>query len=523
MTNPQTHQSKGYGFVSYGKSEEAAAALHEMNGAMLGGRPLTVAYHEPRKGRTTNNNNNNNNNNNSSNNSINTSSNTTYSDYSSLNSSQSYYNNNENQQSYHHQHHRTMNMPSATPINGLGIDNVDELGINMNLKDLSIGQKSATLHTTTINLPQRKASDVALNHSITPIHHNAKLSSPQFSSSPISGTTSAGRSLASLASGLSIQQPPPLQHQQHTPIVNIGQNGRPTLRRRGSLESVMTESSANIQRIKLEDAVRRCGDYGKATTDIVDMLLTLKRKERSLCLFNPDFLKEKVDLALEALATCNETDSEDEDEEEDADGLDMEYTMRNRIAMTSSNITKKPLSPPLSQPFYPTHHQHNSGNTSSLRSPVAVPIPSPPLNTLRRESKAIPIVAPPSVTSTATTTSSSAPLTKENLANNKILSDTSTTTSNTKSATSTSTASNAKNEIEALLRSIEGKPIQEKKQLLGDKLFPLVKSTGTRQAPKVTIFLLDTVDLHELANVMYDTPLLKLRVEESFAAIQQQQ
>lgn len=164
-----------------------------------------------------------------------------------------------------------------------------------------------------------------------PVHHNPKLSSPQFSSSPISGTTSTGRSLASLASGLSIQQPPPpLQHQQqqHTPTVNIGQNGRPTLRRRGSLESVMTESSANIQRIKLEDAVRRCGDYGKATADIVDMLLTLKRKERSLCLFNPDFLKEKVDLALEALATCNETDSEDEDDEEDADGLDMEYTMR---------------------------------------------------------------------------------------------------------------------------------------------------------------------------------------------------
>ncbi|OAD02657.1 hypothetical protein MUCCIDRAFT_124340, partial [Mucor lusitanicus CBS 277.49] len=49
MTNPATGQSKGYGFVSFGKSEEAAAALKEMNGAMLGNRPLTVAYHEPRK------------------------------------------------------------------------------------------------------------------------------------------------------------------------------------------------------------------------------------------------------------------------------------------------------------------------------------------------------------------------------------------------------------------------------------------------------------------------------------------
>jgi hypothetical protein len=49
----------------------------------------------------------------------------------------------------------------STPVNGLGIDNVDELGINMNLKDLSIGQKPATLHTAaaaTINLPTRKVT-----------------------------------------------------------------------------------------------------------------------------------------------------------------------------------------------------------------------------------------------------------------------------------------------------------------------------------------------------------------------------
>lgn len=56
MTNPQTGQSKGYGFVSFGKTEEAAAALHEMDGVMLGNRPLIVAYHEPRKPRSNTNN-----------------------------------------------------------------------------------------------------------------------------------------------------------------------------------------------------------------------------------------------------------------------------------------------------------------------------------------------------------------------------------------------------------------------------------------------------------------------------------
>jgi hypothetical protein len=95
----------------------------------------------------------------------------------------------------------------------------------------------------------------------------------------------------------------------------------------------MTETSANLQRIKLEEAVRYCGDYGKATTDIVDMLLTLKRKERSLCLFNPDFLRDKVQLALDALATCNETDSEEEEEQDDqdVDGLEMEYVLRKQV------------------------------------------------------------------------------------------------------------------------------------------------------------------------------------------------
>lgn len=294
--------------------------------------------------------------------------------------------------------------------------------MNMNLKDLSIGQKPATLHAATINLPPSRNQQ----------HHPPPPRlSPQFSSSPISGA-STGRSLASLASGLSIQQPPPMQQQQQHPVVHIGHNGRPTLRRRGSLESVMTESSANLQRIKLEDAVRQCGDYGKATADIVDMLLTLKRKERSLCLFNPDFLHEKVQLALEALATCNETDSEeedDDDEDDDQDGLEMEYALRNH---------KKPASPPSTttssaQPYY-TPAQRNA-------------IPSPPIPSARRESKAIPIVAPPAKPTSVTNTSSS----------------------------SASTSTVIKEEVESMLISFEGKPIHEKKQLLGDKLFPLVK------------------------------------------------
>lgn len=73
----------------------------------------------------------------------------------------------------------------------------------------------------------------------------------------------------------------------------------------------MTESSAHIQRQRMTEAVRQCGSFGNELNDIVDMLLTLKRKERSICLFNPDFLENKINAALEALEIC-----EDEVEEE---------------------------------------------------------------------------------------------------------------------------------------------------------------------------------------------------------------
>lgn len=100
-----------------------------------------------------------------------------------------------------------------------------------------------------------------------------------------------GPSLSSLASGASVQLPP------QVPVPN-----QKTLRRNSleSVSSVMTESSSNAQRLRMTEAVKRAGET-KNADDIVDMLLTLKRKERSLCLFNPDFLKSKIKLAKEAL------------------------------------------------------------------------------------------------------------------------------------------------------------------------------------------------------------------------------
>ncbi|KAI9278028.1 hypothetical protein BY458DRAFT_73235 [Sporodiniella umbellata] len=340
MTNA-SGQSKGYGFVSFGKPEEAAAALNAMNNYTMGCRHLTVAYHEPKKGR-----------------------------------SQPF----RPQSVYPPQPPAYFDPYPAQPV----YEPVEEL------KELSIGQKSVIYPA-----PARK-----------PIE--------QFS--PM--TASSGKTLFSMTSGLSIQPPPPNYQPSQPPKAR-------TLRRKGSLESVMTETSASLQRTKLETAVQNVGDFGSVMHDIVDMLLTLKRKERSLCLFNPDFLKEKIDAAMEAIAACEESDESEEDDDDD--------------------------------------------DVTPSRNPLP---PLPP------KSKAIAIVPP--------TLMKGEDLGEETL---------------------------------SLLCSFEGKPIHEKKQLLGDKLFPLVKATGTRQAPKVTIRLLDTIDLYELAKIMFDTPLLKSLVEEAFNSL----
>ena len=74
-------------------------------------------------------------------------------------------------------------------------------------------------------------------------------------------------------------------------------------------------------------------------------------------------------------------------------------------------------------------------------------------------------------------------------------------------------------EIKAMLASFDGKAIHEKKQLLGDQLFPLVKATGIKHAPKVTIRLLDTIELETLAKIMFDKEALKTQVDKAFASL----
>ncbi|ORZ13481.1 hypothetical protein BCR42DRAFT_492888 [Absidia repens] len=537
MTNPANNQSKGYGFVSYGRSDEARAALEQMNGKLFYQKPLMVSFHAPKKPRQT----------------------TTSAAATQASPPQEYsssYQQQQQQQQHQQVHHRhdiaTPNSTTSTSlVNGLGIDNVDQL--SMDIKDFSMGQQNASIPTYPI---QRKLSATD-NYMSMP---QVRMSSP-FSSSPISGST--GHSLASLASGLSIQQAPlpptssssvahhQQQQTQHTPpaptLATVAGSlshtspqslsgsshhhhypangrltkdykqtaeGRPSLRRKSSLESistVMTESSANLQRQKLTQAVLQCDvpfDNPSLVSEIVDMLLTLKKRERSLCLFNQDFLKAKIELALEALETFHDGDDSEEDEEDEEDKVLQKMLPRQPSKKKSLPLRSSPtpvaataiaaaISPtpeftmmsqqqqqPSSSSSYHPHSHHND---------IPKTIPA-------RVSRAIPIVAPPSPAATATEK---------------------TPKPTTKATSGLSKADEAV--VDTLMKSMEGKAIHEKKQLLGDRLFPLVKATGTKQAPKVTIALLDSVDLLELATMMFDKDTLKKQAEIAFTALKQQQ
>ncbi len=50
VTDRETGQSRGFGFVTMGTAEQAQKAIAEMNGAMLDGRPLKVNEAEERQG-----------------------------------------------------------------------------------------------------------------------------------------------------------------------------------------------------------------------------------------------------------------------------------------------------------------------------------------------------------------------------------------------------------------------------------------------------------------------------------------
>uniref|UniRef100_A0A1D1Y7I4 Polyadenylate-binding protein 1 n=1 Tax=Anthurium amnicola TaxID=1678845 RepID=A0A1D1Y7I4_9ARAE len=212
-------------------------------------------------------------------------------------------------------------------------------------------------------------------------------------------------------------------------------------KRRGNEEanvpttSIVTNNSNNNQQVSQKEK------FIKAITkicprnsgEILDLLMTLSPRERSLCLFNEQYLNKKIIEANEALEAVNHDDD------------------------TSTSNTKSLISTP---------------NPPSIDH----------------------IVVPHSKTNYST---------------------------DVPAVVSNGNQTPEYKEIEDFMETLKSKPINEQKQKLGDRLFPKVKSLGLKSAiaSKVTINLLDTDDLHELAHSMNDQEKFQQKVSAAAAKI----
>ncbi|KAI8876901.1 RNA-binding domain-containing protein [Backusella circina FSU 941] len=460
MKNAQTRQSKGFGFVSFSKADEAIMAKEEMNGVMIMSKPIIIAFHEPKKPRDTNANNT-------------ATSGVTSSSPSSIVVPQ------HNRLNYNHhqrppisppivQPSHMINRPSPPPPSLPSFEPASSLNTattstssfephfngyyhsnntNNNGKPREIDSRytnSISTYSSMHHQPQQQQDYLPFHNNISSNNISTSYPMDRTSYSHHSHIYDSGGggprsysqlhipkeyplkrqlshpgqqqtpSLSTLASGAFVHHPPPQQY--HPPVYA----SRPTLRRRGSVESsasAMTETSSHTRRQTVTKAVMALDGSEKNVNDIVDMLLTLKRRDLATCLFNQVFLRDKIKQAKDALDTFQDTTA----------------------AAAAASVT---------------HH-----------------------------SRAIPIIAPEEVT----TKGSDMDLSEQ---------------------------------IDHFLASLKGLPTHEQKQLLGDRLFPLVKATGVKHSPRITIRLLDSVPLTDLAYAMYDKAKLKQHVSQIVSTIQ---
>ena len=345
MRNPETEKSKGFGFVSFGRAEEAQWALREMNNKYILNKPIIVAFHEPKKPRTEKNG--------RSHDMIRRFSTlgipshppppyvpeappiSEYIDYSKASPQPG--------------------LPSSTPRRPpITTHGTAPAAIPMANEKFSNGKKrhSTMTHIPTVSTPAAQHNTNVFTPSpplVPPLQKQQQRPQPQPQPQPPQLQLTPP------------PPPPPQQYHHQTNHINPHQQQShqqtkrsALIRRRSSNESVssgMTETTSDLQKQRMTEAVIRMG-VKHNVEDIVFMLLTLKRKERSLCLFNQDFIREQIKLARSALEIFKDDDEEDE-------GGDSPPT-------------------PVAQPPFPITITSTSPQTPTQRVSRAIPIVAPP-------------------------------------------------------------------------------------------------------------------------------------------------
>ena len=223
--------------------------------------------------------------------------------------------------------------------------------------------------------------------------------------------------------------------------------------------------------------------------EITDLLLTLNKKERALCLFNADYLNSKLESAKNNLSVL-------EDDPVPTLPAGKPYTSLEAPPKRTAARSGSPQTPDLP----------DSRSPSLGASPTALVTPN-------TASMAI----PPTATTTTTAVHTLATFAKLPAA--EIL----------KIAGGNSVAAIGLPlpKVDALVTrttdefidSIQGESIVEQKQAVGNKLFRVIRAFGVKDATKSTILLLDTEDLRALAHLMNSYPaVLKEKVLMQAAA-----
>ncbi|KAG8832796.1 hypothetical protein FRC17_000619 [Serendipita sp. 399] len=226
----------------------------------------------------------------------------------------------------------------------------------------------------------------------------------------------------------------------------------------------------------------------KKAADIVEMLLSLSKKERAMCLFSTEYLRTKVENAKLILDTLAE------EEEPVGHASDPLTTNMNRLSISSQG----PATPQAqnrqpvvsSAPNTPRTPDLSGGASSTTTSPVpprtpaASQVPVTSVYTLASLGK---LPASEILRLASSPRSTGLPLPK---ADPTVIKET-----------------------DEFVNNLADKPLAQQKQLLGEKLFKTVKGFGVKNAPKVTIYLLDNEDLRSLAHLMFSYPaVLKEKV-----------
>lgn len=303
--------------------------------------------------------------------------------------------------------------------------------------------------------------------SVTTISHGGV--SPATQTAELSGNPAATPVAESIANPIS---PSSLAAPTHLAVPQV--NGS-SLSGASDAVSVTSNNAAasSKERARLLSAVSQLMPSGSPIEDVTDLLAGMTKKDRAMALFNRDFLKIKVDEAKEILDITAD------------DGEDVVGEPESVKAVKDAPVVKSPTAAATSP----------SSATAAEETP-ATPTANDETHTLSSLARlSCQEVLALADKASKDKSSPGLPLPKAD------------------------SAQWQKTE-EMVDRILEEKREAERKQKLGDVLFKKIKSFGIKGAPKITIRLLDSEDLRSLAHVMDSYPEL---LQEKVTLIQQQE